>query len=255
VAAGRGTSSTYGDDIVCRRCQGRGHKANVCASPVTCFTCHLQGHKSSECKEQAAVAEEKVVELGENRAFMAQNEFLFVAQNEGHTGKQRMRNAVFDLSVNLPASIQKYIFSFLSALDRCRLSAVSCSAHLMFPGGVRLRGAYGKWSNADNIRHDYLKLGVPLRGPIVFVKTTIDWNDQGWGNQKGAVFLKITRNENFKGKVTIRTVCEFSLTEGVAPHARAQFNYTQTAELQKTLLDVRAGDELQVTQIYATTQA
>jgi len=97
VATGGEPSPKSGDDIVCRRCQGRGHKASVCASPVTCYNCHQQGHKSNECKAKAAVAEEVDEECESvNRVFVAQNdrEFLFtVGQNDGDAGKKRIRDA------------------------------------------------------------------------------------------------------------------------------------------------------------------
>ena len=98
MTAGGEMRSKSGDDLVCRRCQGRGHKASVCASSVTCYTCHKQGHKSNECKAKAASAEEVdegvESEKSENRAFVAQDEFLFTVNQEcERTGKTRKRDA------------------------------------------------------------------------------------------------------------------------------------------------------------------
>jgi len=112
------------------------------------------------------------------------------------------------------------------------------------PAEESVEGPPESWNNDSDLPQPYCRF--PLRGPVASFVALVDWQDQGWGNQKGRLLFCLSR----RGQQTSPMVPVFDL----APHARALF--TKHVEGRKgmdpdadalypPLLDAGYGDELQ----------
>jgi len=54
---------------------------------------------------------------------------------------------------------------------------------------VTLTGEPGRWTNADDNLHEFCR--TQLSGPVTSLDLKVDWNDQGWGNQKGTLVVRL----------------------------------------------------------------
>jgi hypothetical protein len=129
--------------------------------------------------------------------------------------------------VGLPADIIERISEFLSLSDAFRLSRTSLTVYLAFPlstlnppitlmPSTCFRGGYAE--------HHRCGPAIPIQ--VAHTHSIIilcRWRDQGWGNQKGQLFIVGRDRENYENEFSSgRVVVESS----VAPHEEAPLRLT-----------------------------
>ncbi len=119
----------------------------------------------------------------------------------------------------LPLLVVEKIAEYLCEDDIARLSRTCSFLRVMLPRYLVIRGkdfhingpGRGHWAPENYFD------SPPLSSSVKLFKVSLTWNDQGWGNRKGEIFVKLIRKVNRNEE----EIAEKRHLFGIAGHKKA----------------------------------
>lgn len=119
---------------------------------------------------------------------------------------------------DLPELVHMQIASFLSPEDTQALALTCKRIQSVLPRYLIIKGPdfhiYGP--SGGHFAPEPYFIGPILKGPVKNLAISLTWRDQGWGNQKGDIFITLMR-----GRIRKKEIATKYHPLGIAPHKEA----------------------------------
>ena len=143
----------------------------------------------------------------------------------------------------LPDLVLSHMADFLGPEDTTRLAQTCHHLHSILPRYLVMRGddftihgpSGGHW--APELYFD----GPPLADSVKKLTMSLSWVDQGWGNRKGEIFLKLMRPKQGAASNKREVIAEKRGIFGVAKHEREEVT-TELTDSEPVVALAQPGD-------------